>query len=399
MNISAPIAFVALGLLVAHEPISLIDIDLESDTVRSIAELTLALLLFADASRVNFRALRADAAVPARLLGIGSLLTIALGAGVAFVLLGGDLWVAAVIGAAVAPTDAALGSSIVEDRHIPARIRRILNVESGLNDGIATPFVEFFIAGALGASGTGLGTALSDLGLGVFGGVVVGGVGGLALQFAWNRGWGSRAFAPAATLALALLSYAAAIELGGNGFVAAFVGGLTFGSVVKDESSVLSFTEEAGGLLSLLVWFLFGAAMVVPAFEDARWADVAFAVLALTVVRMIPVAIALVGSKLDRVTVSFVGWFGPRGLASVVFALIALDELGGEDGKRVLAAVTMTVLFSVVAHGLTAGPFGRRYGRRAELLHEQHPEHGRAESLRSRPTSPRRVAGAKAATE
>jgi NhaP-type Na+/H+ or K+/H+ antiporter len=269
-NISGPIAFVVLGLLVAHEPLSLIDIDLESTTVRSIAELTLAVVLFADASRVNLRALRADAAIAGRLLGVGLLLTIGLGCGVAAATFGGNLWVAAVIGAAVAPTDAALGASIVEDRRIPARVRRILNVESGLNDGIATPFVEFFIAGALGASGTGLGTALGDLGLGVLGGVIVGGIGGVALRFAWTHGWGSRQFAAIATLALAFLSYTVAIEIGGNGFVAAFLGGLAFGSVAPDESSVMTFTEDAGSLLSLLVWFLFGAAMMVPMSSSRR---------------------------------------------------------------------------------------------------------------------------------
>jgi sodium/hydrogen antiporter len=399
INVTGPIAFVALGLLVAHEPLALIDVDLESATVQSIAELTLAVVLFSDASRVNVRALRADAAIPGRLLGVGLLLTIALGAGVAAVVFGGDLCVAALIGAAVAPTDAALGASILEDRRIPGRVRRVLNVESGLNDGIATPFVEFFIAGALGASGAGLGTALGDLGIGVLGGAVVGGVGGAALSYAWARGWGSRAFAPIAVLAVAFLSYAGAIELGGNGFVAAFVGGIAFGSVVHDNSSVMSFSEDTGGLLSLLVWFLFGAAMLVPALEDAQWTDVVFAVAALTIVRMIPVAIALVGSKLDRATVLLIGWFGPRGLASVVFALIAVDELGGDDGNRVLAAVTMTVLFSVVAHGVTAGPFGRRYGRRAERLHDQRPEHGRAEALRSRPTTPTRFARTRAEIE
>ena len=152
LNVTAPIAFVVLGLVVAHEPLSLLDVHIMSSTVRSVAEITLAVVLFSDASRVNVRELRADIAVPVRLLAIGLPLTIAAGTACAAVLFGGvDIWVAAVIGAIVAPTDAALGASIMQDERVPGRVRRVLNVESGLNDGIATPFVNLFIAGAVAA--------------------------------------------------------------------------------------------------------------------------------------------------------------------------------------------------------------------------------------------------------
>lgn len=389
IDVTAPIAFVALGLVVANEPLELVEIEAHSETVRSIAELALALVLFADASRVNLRKLRADAAIPARLLGIGLPLTIALGAALAAVAYGGiDLWVAAVIGAAIAPTDAALGASIIENRRIPARIRRVLNVESGPNDGIATPFVNFFIAGALAESalhrGTGPGGALVDLGTGIAAGVAIGLLGGVGLRLAWKRGWGSRDFGPVAALGLAFLSYAGAIELGGNGFVAAFIAGLAFGSTVRDNSTTVDLTSDAGGVMSLLVWFLFGAAMIVPALEDATWQDALFAVVALTAVRMLPVAIALAGAGLSRSTVLFVGWFGPRGLASVVFGLIAFDELAGGDGRHVLTAVTATVLLSVIAHGLTARPWGGRYGDRASKLGGDQPEDAPATALPAR---------------
>jgi NhaP-type Na+/H+ or K+/H+ antiporter len=389
VDITAPIAFVALGLVVANEPLELIEIETRSETVRSIAELALALVLFADASRVNLRRLRADAAIPVRLLGIGLPLTIGLGAALAAAVYGGiDLWVAAVIGAAIAPTDAALGASIIEDRRIPGRIRRILNVESGLNDGIATPFVNFFIAGALAESAlrgdTGPGTALVDLGLGVAAGIAIGLLGGVALRVAWRRGWGVQDFGPVAVLGLAFLSYAGAIELGGNGFVAAFVAGLAFGSAVREDATTVGLTSDAGGVVSLLVWFLFGAAMIVPALEHATWQDALYAVVALTVVRMLPVAVALGGAGLSPSTVFFVGWFGPRGLASVVFGLIAFDELGGGDGRHVLTAVTVTVLLSVLAHGITARPWGRRYGNRTSSLGTERPEHASTDALPAR---------------
>jgi NhaP-type Na+/H+ or K+/H+ antiporter len=186
-------------------------------------------------------------------------------------------------------------------------------------------------------------------------------------------------------LGLALLAYAAAIEAGGNGFVAGFVGGLAFGSIMPDDDQLtIGFTDDAGELLSLLVWLLFGATMIVPAFEHLVWQDVAFAVLALTVVRMVPVAVALAGTGLDRATVAFIGWFGPRGLASVVFVLIAVDSLEPADGNRVLAAVTLTVLLSVLAHGVTSSPLAARYGRQAAELHRQRPEHRETADLRIR---------------
>ena len=389
VDISAPIAFVALGLLVAHEPLSLLDPTISSPTLRTIAEITLALVLFSDASRVNVRALQSDLALPLRLLGIGLPLTIAAGAACAAALFGGvDLWVAALIGAIVAPTDAALGASIMQDERVPGRVRRVLNVESGLNDGIATPFVNLFIAGAVAEEvghADGVGSAAVDLVIGAGIGLAVGLVGAALLHATRRWGWSAPAFRQFAVLGLALLAYALSIEAGGNGFVGAFIGGLAFGSIAPEaDDHLIGFTDDAGELLSLLVWFLFGAAIIVPAFEHLVWQDVAFALLALTVVRMVPVAIALAGAELDRATIAFVGWFGPRGLASVVFALIAFDSLDAADADRVLAAVTFTVVLSVVAHGITAAPLAATYGRYVADLHPSRPEHTRTPVLRTR---------------
>jgi NhaP-type Na+/H+ or K+/H+ antiporter len=389
LNVGAPIAFVVLGLVVAHEPLSLLDAQVHSSTLRSIAEITLALVLFSDASRVNVRALRADVALPVRLLGIGLPLTIAAGAACAAALFGGvDLWVAALIGAIVAPTDAALGASIMEDERVPARVRRVLNVESGLNDGIATPFVNLFIAGAAAeevAHAQGVGGAAVDLLTGVGVGLGIGLIGAALLRATQRWGWSAPAFRQFAVLGLALVAYAVTVQVGGNGFVGAFVGGLAFGSITPAaDEGVVGFTDDAGELLSLLVWFLFGAAMIVPAFEHLVWQGVVFALLALTVVRMVPVGIALAGAGLDRATVAFIGWFGPRGLASVVFALIAFDSLDPPDGNRVLAVVTATVVLSVIAHGISAAPLAAQYGQRAAALQSDLPEHAAAPALRTR---------------
>jgi sodium/hydrogen antiporter len=278
----------------------------------------------------------------------------------------------------VAPTDAALGASIMSDRRVPGRIRRLLNVESGLNDGIATPFVNVFLAGALTAesiSTGGAGKAAIALLGGAGLGAGIGLTGALLLVLSARRRWSVPGFRPLGLFAIALFAYGIALVAGTNGFVAAFVAGLAFGSVHGTEEGVVSFTEDAGTLLSLLVWFAFGAIMLVPGVRAADWEDLAFAVGALTVVRMVPVALALWGSGLDRTTVAFVGWFGPRGLASVVFGLIAVDSLAPEASHVVLGAVVVTVAMSVLAHGVTASPLTDLYQARSRRLHPGRPEH------------------------
>ena len=388
-DVSAPIAFVVLGLVVTHGPTDIIHFNLHSSTIRSLAEVTLALVLFADASRVNVRALRSDAALPARLLGIGLPLTIGAGAATAALLFGSSgLWVAAAIGAIVAPTDAALGASIMQDQRVPSGVRRLLNVESGLNDGIATPFVNLFIAGAVtteAVSGTHLSKAVVELVGGAGLGIAIGVVGAVLLALARRHRWSAPGVRPLAILALALFAYSASVLAGTNGFIAAFVAGMAFGTVDRhNDEAALEFTEQAGTLLSLLVWFIFGAVMLVPGMEDLSWRDAVFALLALTLLRMAPVAIALAGTGLDRVTVAFVGWFGPRGLASVVFGLIAVDSLAPSESKVVLAAVTLTVALSVLLHGVSASPLAARYGRYATRFGPEGPEHTKAVPISTR---------------
>jgi len=375
--VTAQMVFLAVGVIIGPQVLDGLDASSSGGPVRTLAEATLAIVLFADASRIDLRALRRQYTVPVRLLGIGLPLTIAAGAAVAAILFGGNgLWVAALIGAIVAPTDAALGASVMSDERVPARIRRLINVESGLNDGIATPFVNLFLAGALTSEAVlhaqSVSSAVVDLVGGAGIGAGVGVVGGGLLALSRRHGWGSPEFRPLAILALALCAYSCAVVAGTNGFIAAFVGGMAFGTIAhRNDEEGLRLTEEGGTLLSLLVWFAFGAAMLVPGIEDASWRDVVFALLALTVLRMIPVGLALVGCGLDRVTVAFVGWFGPRGLASVVFGLIAVDALAPEPSKVVLAAVTVTVASSVLLHGITASPLAARYGAAATRTRPQ----------------------------
>ena len=371
-DVTAPITFVIAGVVLTHGPLAPLGFAPAPGTVKTLAEFTLVLVLFSDASRVGLRDLRHDMGLCLRLLVVGLPLTIGLGTLLAFALLPGiSGWLALVAGAALAPTDAALGANMMTNPAVPARIRRLINVESGLNDGIATPFVLIAVAGAgtaEHAAGPTPGLALAELLLGVLIGAAVGGTGGLLIKMARRRGWLAEGFAGAAVLALAACAYASALALHGNGFISAFVGGLAFGAIGGRRSEgLMPFVEETGGLVSLLVWLAFGAVAVVPALESLSWQTGLYAVLSLTLIRMLPVSVALAGSGLDRVAVAFVGWFGPRGLASVVFALIALEDLGSSDAGPAVAVITVTVLLSVLVHGATADPLARRYGPRLAL--------------------------------
>ena len=326
-------------------------------------------VLFADAARVRVHDLRGDLRLVLRLLAVGlplTILTILAGRGLAAWLLPGlGLWLALLVGAALAPTDAALGVPVVTNPVVPSRIRRVITVESGLNDGIATPIVMVAIAGAVVAeesSGSEAGGALVELAIGVAVGVAIGFAGGWLLRWARRRGWAAEDFVGVAVLALALLAYVSALAVDGNGFVAAFCGGMGFGAAVgRRGPEELVFVEMASGAVSLLVWLAFGAIAVPIMLDRLDWTLVLYAVLSLTVVRMVPVALALIGTGLDRSTVAFVGRFGPRGLASLVFALLALEEIGS-GADQALAVIAVTVFLSVLAHGLSAAPLAARYG-------------------------------------
>ena len=365
-DVTAPIIFVLAGLLLTHGPLAFLSVAPSHQLVKDLAEFTLALVLFSDASRVGLHGLRADAGLYARLLGLALPLTIGLGTLLALAITGTTGWLALLVGAALAPTDAALGAGMISNPVVPAKIRRLINVESGLNDGIATPFVSVALAGAAvggQVAGHGPAAAVAELGLGILTGLAVGGAGGTLVKAARRRGWVAEGFAGPAVLGLAACAYASAVALGGNGFISAFVGGLAFGTTAgQPGQSLVPFVEETGALASLLVWLSFGAVAVVPAMNVLTWQMVLYAVLSLTVVRMVPVTIALAGARLGRPTVALVAWFGPRGLASVVFALLALEELGGA-AEGAVAVITVTVLLSVVAHGATADPVATRYAR------------------------------------
>jgi NhaP-type Na+/H+ or K+/H+ antiporter len=392
-SITMPMVFVAVGFLLGPGGANLLAISPRTETVKGLTEITLALLLFADASTLKLMDVRDDAALSGRLLTIGLVLTIAAGAVVALILNPHEgLAFACLLGAILAPTDAALGLPIFNNPRVPVRIRRALNIESGLNDGIATPFVLLFLAYAAAtegqASGGWLITALSEIALAIVAGVAIGAIGGWLLSQTTRRGWTSGGAEQLAILGLALAAYFGSVTIGGNGFIAAFTGGIVFRAVSRNRFvEPIEFTESFGTFLSLLVWVIFGALLVSAVLANMTdWRPILYAILSLTVVRMAPVALALRGVGLRRDTVALMGWFGPRGLASVVFTLIALERF--QEASRpvdtLIAAATWTILLSVVAHGLSATPLSGWYARRLAAAKEPLIELAGMSELRQR---------------
>jgi len=370
-TLTAPIVFVGVGLLLSR--LGDLEPHVESEVVKLLTEVTLVWVLFSDAATVTATELRADARVIVRLLACALPVTVVLGWLAALAVLpGSDVWLALLVGAALAPTDAALGAAVFTNPAVPEHVRGILNIESGLNDGIVTPVVIVALAGAgqdEGAvSSTGVMHALSELAIGACAGLAVGYLGGLAVRWARRRHWTDEEYAGSSVLALALLAYAGSLSVRGNGFVAAFVAGLAFGNTARSGGPRrVKFVQEAASASGLLVWTLFGMVAVPRTLDHLEWAMAAYVVLSLTVIRMLPVAVALAGADLDRRAAWFIGWFGPRGLASVVFALMAVIQLGHQADAAV-ATIASTILVSVIAHGASAAPLARRYGAYASTI-------------------------------
>lgn len=380
--LSAPMVFVGAGILAGPAVFDLAGLELTSGPALTVAEVALVVVLFADASRIDLRVLRGNAGFPLRLLGLGMPLTIAAGVLAASLLLTElDLWEAAVIATILAPTDAALGQAVVSSELVPARVRQALNVESGLNDGLSIPFLFLFLALAMEESERGapewIGFAAQQIGVGALVGVVAGALGGWLVENATRRDLITGAFQQLSILAIAVLSWAAAEQIGGNGFIAAFSGGLVVGRITtRCGKQILDFAEDEGQLLNLAVFFIFGVAAL-EFLAAATWEVVLFGALSLTIVRMVPAAVSLLGSGLRGRSIAFIAWFGPRGLASIILALVVLEEAPGLPGiDLIMAAMTVTVLASVVAHGVSAQPLVRRYARSAEGMQSDAPEMG-----------------------
>ncbi len=368
--VTAPMVFTTVGMIVGTGGFGWFDLELESEAVSVLVEATLVLVLFTDAVRIDLRVLLRRAAIPTRLLGIGFPLTILAGVG-AGMLIFPDLGTAevALLAAILAPTDAALGQAVVSDPRLPMRIRQALNVESGLNDGIAVPVVTVLLAVVLSETGGGASDwvtlAAREVGFGVLAGVLIGGLGGKLLDLRSEAGAVQGVYRQLAALAVAIGAFALAGVLDGNGFIGAFTAGLTFGQIAGRQcDTVQDFTEDEGELLSAVTFLVFGSLVVGPVLGDVTWQTIAYATASLTVVRVVPVLLAMIGSGTQFETRLFLAWFGPRGLASILFALLVVDAMDSPTGQMVFTVAAWTVLASVFLHGITASAWAGRLGQR-----------------------------------
>jgi NhaP-type Na+/H+ or K+/H+ antiporter len=392
-SITAPIVLSLVGFVTAHALGA--GGGLDTERIRELIEITLALVLFVDASSIAVHWFRTEWQYPARLLGVGLPLTIVLGTVTAAVLFpGNDIWLMAVVGAALAPTDAALGVSIIDNERIPLRLRQVVNVESGLNDGLVTPIVSFCIAIAAATvdhvADRPFVSAISELVIGVLVGFALGAVSGRVLLVAREKVWAVPSLVPVAPFVIAVGTYLFVTEIGGNGFVAAFVCGVGFGAAARREpravvvpgepdaeADLLEFNHRAAALLGFAVWFVFGESVLGSLTTAHVGVAVVYAALSLTVLRMAPVALSAIGLHARWDTVLLVGWLGPRGLASIIFAILAADTIGGDAGELVLTIVAVTVAMSVLAHGLSAGPLAAWFSKRHPVEPEAEEAAGR----------------------
>ncbi|MCX4695689.1 sodium:proton antiporter [Streptomyces sp. NBC_01408] len=375
--VSGPLVFMLCGLAIGPLGLDLLDPARDLEVTRALLESALVLLLFADAAGIRARDLRREEFLPLRLLAVGLPATMALGWLAAWPLLPGlSVWELALVAVILAPTDAALGQQAVSNKRVPALVRGGLSVESGVNDGLALPFFVL----ALAAAGEGHGhpgiaeTFLRALVLSSAIGIVAGRTGASLLRWSLSRGWSGPDWQQFLALALPVIAYAVCVATEGSGFIGAWVTGLAFGIHLRrkpagpdalpqglDPEQTTKFTERLGLLLASLSFLVFGAVILGPVLQHLTWRPVVYALISLTVLRMLPVALALVGTGLRPASVAYIGWFGPRGLASLVFGLIAFEEhLPG--GTVLSEVVAVTAGLSILLHGASAPYLGNRYG-------------------------------------
>lgn len=369
--VTGPMFFMAIGILASGLVFDLFEVHYEMEPVKLVAELALTLILFIDATLIDRGFFRtAPAKTSARLLLIGLPLTMLASTGLGILMFSSVGLVSIVLMALIlSPTDAALGQAVVKSEDVPGGIRQAISVESGFNDGIALPPILICLA-ILSAEaghqdGGWGGFVIKQVTLGPLVGLIVGLTGGWLIQRMSDRGWMEETFQRLSALPIAIIAFAFAELVGGNGFISAFVAGLGLTmSVTSDKirHQIQEFGETEGTQLILVVFLIFGLVMVPVAYQYWGWRELVYALASLTVIRMVPVAISMIGTGFDWRTVAFIGWFGPRGIASVLYLLMAIAAIGFSGYERIISVIVLTVMISVFAHGISALPLSRLYG-------------------------------------
>lgn len=369
--ISGPMFFVFAGIILGPLFLNLFAGDIKSQHFRVLADLTLALFLFIDSANANLNVLKGQVRIPVRMLLLGLPGVIVLGtlfAALLFDML--SIYEAAILGTMLAATDAALGKAVIVNEAVPSRLREGLNVESGLNDGLCVPILFVFIALAEGTVSEGGESSLAfhlvaeELGIGLLVGCSLSLVGTWLIRFFYKKAWLSKVWLQITIIMLAVSAFSVAQSLHGSGYIAAFTGGLLFGYLNKQATHKLVFAAEGvGETLALVTWLLFGAAVISHTISAFTWPMILYAFLSLTIVRMIPIFLSLLGTGESVSSKLFLGWFGPRGLASIVFAIIVVNkEIPG--AKYIGLVVTLTVLLSLIFHGISAQPLAKLIGKK-----------------------------------
>jgi NhaP-type Na+/H+ or K+/H+ antiporter len=366
--ISGPLVYIAFGLLCGPLALGILNIEVSAVEMRVLADLTLALFLFIDAANADLSVLKGNIKIPARMLGVGLPLIILSGFGVGMVLFDElSFYELALLATMLAATDAALGKAVITNPAVPSRVREGLNVESGLNDGICVPILFVFIALAVGSTeGSSASLAITlvaeEIGIGLAVGLGLTAIGTWILRRCHELGWITDIWGQIPVIALSVGCFAVAQSVHGSGYIAAFSGGILFGYLAKQSKhELLHAAEGVGETMALFTWVIF-AVIIGKYFEFFSWEIVVYALFSLTIVRIIPIYLSLTGTGESNNSKLFLGWFGPRGLASIVFAVIVLNhEIAG--GKIIALTVICTVILSIIAHGLTANPLARAFSR------------------------------------
>lgn len=364
--LSGPIVYVVVGFILGPMVLGWFTGGATRTSFRVLADLSLALILFIDAANADLGTLRRQFRIPSRMLLIGLPGAIALGFGLALLMFNQlTFYEAAILGTMLAATDAALGKAVITNKSVPARVREGLNVESGLNDGLCVPVLFVFIALATGIDdhggnvGLALGLVAQELGIGLVVGLGLTSIAVWLLRFCLNKGWVTEVWMQVTVAGLAIACFALAQSLHGSGYIAAFTGGLLFGFLGKESTHKLVLAAEGTGeTLAMMTWLVFGIAVIGQHFDLFTWQVVVYSLLSLTVIRVLPIFLSLAGTGESVSSRLFLGWFGPRGLASIVFAIIVLNtELPG--ASLISVVVVCTVFFSLVAHGISANPLAK----------------------------------------
>ena len=370
--VTAPMVFIALGAVLSFtDTLPQANAD---HALHLVAEVALIVLLFLDAAQIDLTVLRRRHVWPVRMLAIGMPLSLLLGTLAAWPFLADWPLAAVALAAAIlTPTDAALGLAVVSNPVVPVRARRALIVESGLNDGLALPAILLFASMSASViepeARNWIAFGAAQLILGPLVGALGGLLGARLLLWAKDRNYTADTYEGIGALSLAGGIYLIAVAVGGNGFIAAFVGGLCFGHLLKGRCPfVYEFTESEGQLLSWSAFFLLGLAMVPQAIAHLTPASLAIILISLFVIRPLAVWVSLLGTDASPTTKLFFGWFGPRGLATALFTLLVFEQISGDIGDELLALAINAVWISALLHGLSAAPGARWYAAKIKAM-------------------------------